>query len=656
MLKGLNSMTLLSGKPITSNKYLLLSIALLISITISCNRNKSSENKDIQQINEWYQLLTTYTPADGDTVLLYANLIDSAAQHLPNVYKAMALIGKGRVHSGNKPELSLKHYQHAIELLENSRADSLKARAYNGVGVYYLKKSDYANALTHFFKALKLFEKANNVKGMGGVLANIGEVYQVKNDVPAAKKYIVQAMEITKKANDMHSYLNAAQTLANIYGMNNQFDSAITIDRMGIEQAEKMGSSKLISSFYNNLGNCYMYSNRPDSARYYFLQCIQLDSASGILHYMVDNYLTLGQLSLKQHQLPEAENFFLKAIHLSDSIKENQLKLHAWKALGQLYSNQKNFIKANAAKDSAANIKDRIINEKSENKIAELRELYETEKKEQTIALQQVKLSRQKLMLTGGVVLLASLILSGWLLYRRYKIKKEKELQEAILRQREKATLEILQVEDQERRRIAAELHDGVGQVMLAAWMNLQALEPEMATLQPQQQQSLSKAIAMVGEGCKEVREVSHSMMPGALMNKGLQGALKDFTKQIDRKIIAINLHHEGLDKPLNEITESILYRVIQECVNNTIKHAQATELDISLHHNQEGTSVLLEDNGNGFDVKKIFNDNQHAGLGLQNIKTRVEFLNGKVEWDSSPGNGTVVTIFIPANEKHAKD
>lgn len=628
------------------------STLLLVLSLLCCNHSSLKNDPRIDQVNQWYHLQSSYSQISSDSVIKYATLIDSVSKELPNVYKAMSLVGKGRYHSSNKPDLSFKLYEQALELLKGSGADSIEARAYNGLGVRFIKKSDYSNALDNYFKALRLFEKANDTKGMGGVLANIGEVYQVKNDIPSAKKYILRSMDICKKANDIPSYLDAAQTLANIYGMNNQFDSAIAIDRMGIAAADTLGSLKLKSSFYNNLGNCYMYSNRPDSARYYFTECIKLDSATGILHYMADNYLTLGQLSLRQKQLNEAEQYFWKAINLSDSIKENQIKIHAWKALGSLYMQKNELTKAIVAKDSSSNIKDRIINEKSENKIAELRELYETEKKEQTIALQQVKLSRQKLLLIGSIVLLASLVLSGWLLYRRYKTKKEKELQATIMHQREKATLDILQAEDQERRRIAAELHDGVGQVMLAAWMNLQAIEPQMQSLEPSQQQALSKAIAMVGEGCKEVREVSHSMMPNALLNKGLVGAVRDFTQQIDSSVLSIHLHTEGLDEPIDDMVETILYRVIQESVNNTIKHSGANELDISIHNTNEGISLLIEDNGKGFDINKI-NQNDD-GLGLQNIKRRIAFLHGTAEWDSSPGNGTVVTIFIPAKDQHA--
>ena len=626
-----------------------------ITVLYSCNPAPTGDDGTIKKVNDWYSQQNHYALLNReDSILHYALLIDSAAKNLPVAYQAMAVIGKARYNVGKKIKLSTKLYEQSLTMLANTQADSLIGRAYNGLGVCFIKMSDYSNALQYYFKALRLFEKINDTKGIGGVLANIGEVYQVKNDLSSAKKYILRSMEVNKANNYIVSYLDAAQTLANIYGMNNQFDSALAIDKIGIAAADSMGSKRIKSSFYNNMGNCYMYSNRPDSARYYFLQCVQLDAAAGNHPLMVDNYLTLGQLSLQQNLLADGEMYFKKAITMADSIQQLHMVANAWKGLAAVYRQQLKLDEAIIAKDSATAIKDRIINEKSENKIAELQELYETEKKEQTIALQQSKLSKQHLLLVGSAVLLASTLFSAWLMYRRYTIKKEKELQASLMQQREKATVDILQAEDKERRRISAELHDGVGQVMIAAWMNLQVLESQMSALDLSQQQLLAKATLMVGEGCKEVREVSHSMMPNALLNKGLIGAIRDFTHQIDSKVIAINLHTEGLDEPLEDMVETILYRVIQESVNNTIRHANANQLDISIHNNPEGISLLIEDNGKGFDTNNMAsNETKNEGLGLQNIKSRIAFLNGTVQWDSSEGNGTLVSIYIPAkNEK----
>lgn len=619
------------------------------AVLFSC-RSKNKETHTAH-IDGWYAKQKEFVNVNNDSVLYYANLIEKNSASLPVEYSVMASIGKAIYSSYQSPELSLKIYKHSLEVLGNSKADTLRARIYNGMGVCSKKMADYPGALDYLLKSLRIFEKAGDKMSAANVLSNIGEVYQLKDDLPTAKQYVQQAMKIKKESGNMAHYLTSAQTLANIYGMSNQFDSALAIDNMGLYFSDSLQSTTLTSIFYNNKGNCYMFMGRYDSAQYFFNRCIQLDSANGNILYMVDNYLTLGSLEEMQKKYASAEKYFRYAIKLADSVKNNQMKAQGWKQLANVLTGQNKLADAVIAKDSAAIIKDRIINEKSEARIAELKEIYEADKKEQTISLQQQKLNNQRLIITAGIIVFVLLALLSWLFYRRYKLKKEKELQQTILRQREEATINILTAEENERKRIAADLHDGVGQLMTAAWLNLQVLEKNDAS--PEQKELLTKTTLLVGESCKEVRQVSHNMMPNALLKKGLVNAIREFTQQIDKSVIAINLQTEGLDKELNSITETILYRVIQECVNNTIKHAAATELDISIQNSNEGIDVLIEDNGKGFNVN--FTSVEKDGLGLQNIRSRISFLKGTVQWDSSPGNGTVVAIHLPPQENEGR-
>lgn len=229
--------------------------------------------------------------------------------------------------------------------------------------------------------------------------------------------------------------------------------------------------------------------------------------------------------------------------------------------------------------------------------------------------------------------------------YRRYKLKKEKELQLEIFKQQELSTKAILEAEENERKRIASDLHDGVGQIMSAAKMNLSAMGSEIPFTNEEQKRTFEKVLNLVDEGCKEVRSVSHNMMPNALVKAGLASAVREFINQIDARIIKTDLYTEGLNERIDSNIETVLYRVIQECVNNVIKHAKANHLDISLIKDTDGIAVTIEDNGKGFDSN---NKNNFDGIGLKNIQTRVEYLKGTVEWNSALGKGTLVAIHIP--------
>ena len=199
--------------------------------------------------------------------------------------------------------------------------------------------------------------------------------------------------------------------------------------------------------------------------------------------------------------------------------------------------------------------------------------------------------------------------------------------------------------EENERKRIASDLHDGVGQTMSAARMNLSALSHSINLETDEQKNNFDKIKLLIDESCNEVRTVSHNMMPGSLAKKGLAQAVKEFTDKINQQVLQINFHSDGFDKSTDVNNETVLYRIIQECVNNVLKHAQAKTLDISLIKDKDGISISIEDNGKGFNINLM---NANEGIGLKNIKARVAFLKGIVEWQSSPGRGTLVAIHVP--------
>jgi len=259
--------------------------------------------------------------------------------------------------------------------------------------------------------------------------------------------------------------------------------------------------------------------------------------------------------------------------------------------------------------------------------------------------INQLEVSKKNNLIIIVLTSMAFILMSAYLIYRRNKLKQEQDYHQVLLMQQEKATVDIIAAEEKERKRIASDLHDGVGQLMSAAWMNLQALTSQVAGMNDEDALLIQKSLALIDESCKEVRQVSHNMMPNALLMKGLVNAVREFIGQIDHRSLNINLTAEGIDFPLPSHVETVLYRVIQESVNNVIKHAKASELDISILRSNDGIDVMIEDNGLGFD---IFNLPINHGIGLENIRSRIKFLKGTVEWNSGVGKGTLVSIFIP--------
>lgn len=263
--------------------------------------------------------------------------------------------------------------------------------------------------------------------------------------------------------------------------------------------------------------------------------------------------------------------------------------------------------------------------------------------KENTI--QKLTISKNRIYIAVALILLFAGLGFAYLLYNRYKIKQNIKLQQEVMRQQEIATEAVIEAEENERKRIARDLHDGVGQMMSAAKMNLSLLN-NYTGMDSAEKTAYEKAMALVDESCKEVRSISHNMMPNALIKTGLASAVRAFIEQIESPSLKVQLYTEGLNETLNKNTETVLYRVLQECVNNVIKHAAASNLDIALIKDETGINATIEDNGKGFDTS---DKNKFTGIGLDNMQKRINFLKGQIEWNSKPGNGTLVAIHIPA-------
>jgi signal transduction histidine kinase len=277
--------------------------------------------------------------------------------------------------------------------------------------------------------------------------------------------------------------------------------------------------------------------------------------------------------------------------------------------------------------------------------LAEMQTKYETEKSDRLIEQQQNRIKFQNYLFVGiaGLVILVSLLLFS--VYKRNKLRQETAMKTQLMKQQEAAVKAVMEAEENERQRIAKDLHDGLGQMMSAAKMNLSAFESEIHFANAEQKNSFAKIITLLDESCKEVRTVSHIMMPNALLKNNLGTAIHEFADKISSKSLQVHVSAEGLDERVDSNIEIVLYRVIQECVNNVIKHSGATTLDISLIRDKDGISGTIEDNGKGFDIT---DKEQFEGIGLKNIITRIEYLKGTVDFDSAPGRGTVVALHVP--------
>ena len=544
---------------------------------------------------------------DFDSNLLFARKGLAIATRLKAVEKAGILydgIGWAHYFKGNYDSAAYYYYKSA-DILKTIAAVKPLAETYNDLAKLYRKTGEYRRALDFYEKAMNIYIALDDDDNVSTIYNESGVVYEYQNNYEAALNNYRKALGLKKKLKDSTGIAYALSFIAGVYNLQKKYTDAETFSLRALAIRQQLKDSFTIALSYSDLGDIYQASGNYNKAKASYT----------------------------------ASNDYIRTMHYPDFLSSNL------KQLSDIAYKQNDFKTAFDYYRQYTTLKDSVYRLESAKQVDELSAKYETAEKEETIQRQKFQISKRNYYIAGisGLLLLGGLL--GYSSYRRYRLKQQAKLHAEITRQQDMATKAIISAEETERKRIAGDLHDGIGQMMSAARMNLSSIENEIIFTSAEQRNRFDKVVALIDDSCSEVRQVSHNMMPNALLKSGLALAIREFIDKIDRRVIQISLHAEGLNEKIDSNIETVLYRVIQECVNNVIKHAGANRLDISLIKDSDGINAIIEDNGKGFDTGNLSN---FEGIGIKNVQSRITYLKGTVEWDSMPGRGTVAAIYVP--------
>jgi signal transduction histidine kinase len=213
-----------------------------------------------------------------------------------------------------------------------------------------------------------------------------------------------------------------------------------------------------------------------------------------------------------------------------------------------------------------------------------------------------------------------------------------------LLAKKNEVNLAIILGEERERRRIAQELHDGLGSTLATLKLNAESLNLESKDLNATEWKAYHGLLELVDYACVSLRDISHNMLPAGIEHFGLEATLQsDIAKIKKHKGLQINFETFGIDTIQHKEIELHVYRIVLELLNNVIKHAQASQVNIQLMKHDATISLIVEDNGIGFNPEKTI----LSGIGIISVKSRVEALSGKMQIDSTKQKGTSITIEI---------
>ena len=556
-------------------------------------------------------------------------------------------------YSGGNYSEAMLYLDTAMNYLEQSthpNTDFKKAQVYGQMASVYKQLNDYQKSIEYYLLCNSIYEKLNKPSSMLIELVNTSVLYKEMLDYKKQEAYARKALAIartTQAGPDLfRGYTYVGYALSE-EGRNQEaklyLDSAIRFYKM-----EETGEVETPIAFHMISGEVYFQLNQPDSSYQEFKKAYELGVQNMHVYSQYQSLLQMGNVRRKQKRFNEAEKDLLQAY---DGIKKTgELAQYnvALEYLSNLYEDWGDTGKALTYYKEFKTTSDSVVSEKNKELATSLEKKYESEKKEATIKLQQSKLANRKRLnyILGGTAV--ALIIISLLSYRTYYQKQKLQQQRISELETEKklsATEAVLRGEEQERARLAKDLHDGLSGMLSGVKYSLQDMKVKGNLIMTEEnQQAFERSIDMLDSSINEMRRVAHNMMPEVLVRYGLDAALKDYTAEINKSgIIKVVYQSMGIEqKEIDRSSAIAVYRIIQELLNNVIKHAQATEVLVQLFGENGKLVMNVEDNGKGFDVKL---SQEKGGMGWKNIRSRVELLKGSVDIQSSPGSGTSVNL-----------
>ena len=548
---------------------------------------------------------------------------------------------------------SLLAYKRSALLYGQSNYPLDQAKILVNTSMNFNKIGMYDSAIDYALRSNRAFQELGDSKGVGVSYNIVGQVFFNTGNYLKAKEYFLKYVENANERSDVVEQASGYINLGAAYRTLKNFDSAYYYQVKAIDFAKQVGNKYSIGNAYQNVGSALKSLKRYEEAIQYYDSALtlyrDLDYDDGAL-LTAEN---LGMLYLELKEYQKAETYFVEAMDWAEMLKLPRRKMEIALYLSIIYRTQEKYKEAYPYLADYVALSDSILNIDKQATIEELNTQFETEKKEQEIvllnrenALKEASLERNTFLIAGLVLLVIVLILAFILIRNRTAQQHKQVLQEQKIRMRETQMQAVIDSQEQERKRFATDLHDGMGQLISALQLNIQSMKAAGDDLE-KRDTLYGNSSQLLKDVHKEIRNIAFNLMPQTLVKEGLEAAIKELTRKINQTD-GITLHPTFTDfnGRLKEVQEVSIYRIIQELLSNIMKYSQAKNVYIGLTGYDDEVVVSIEDDGIGYDLDAFKNS---EGNGWRNISSRISLVKGFIEINTRPGGkGSSVMMEIP--------
>lgn len=464
----------------------------------------------------------------------------------------------------------------------------------------------------------------------------LGSSYFQMNDFSRAKEFFQKSKSAALKYKKYSDTIEINSEIGLCLVGEGQLESGFEILIQNLKSAQKTGNEEIICTTLDNLSNAYYeVGDYENSLKYQEQILLYPKIVNESLHNKAAIHQHLATINIKLKRWSVAQKYTDLANQYALALGSNYWLFDVYKDQAEIYEATGQYRKALSFFQQYTVLKDSVYKHDYDTKMSTVANLYELENKEYQIVkltsaqnLANVKIQRLYLFLVVLALLFG--LIGIYYLYR--KSRAQKDLQQKI-------AFQLLHAQEEERQRIAKELHDSVGQNIL--FIKNQIISDTSGA-------DLSKLKKSADDALAELRNISKNLYPNQLEKYGLIAAVETLAEEINSHSgIFVSSDMEGIDAILNKNVKINFYRIIQEFVNNTIKHADATAIRITAQQINDTIELIVQDNGKGFD-KSEMERNAHKSFGLLNMEERIRMLKGKCTIETAPGKGTKSIFTIP--------
>ncbi len=554
------------------------------------------------------------------------------------------------------PEKAYFYYLYSLGIYKKISDSAGMANSLNGLGATLIRQAKYDSAIYYLLDYLRICKLLNDKQGLGKGYINIGLAYSDLGMYNKAIEYLSESIVINKAYNNRRYLSYAYNNLGAIAYNKKEYDDALNYYQKGLEIDELMENLAGIATRNNNIGNIYLEKTDYASAFSHYAKALEIYNQIGQKDGLIAAYKNQGWTYHLLGNYSQALIIYDSCLVLSRKYNLPYRTTEIYWNIFTTYEKMGNYKQAFEYLGKYYSLNDSIFNIEKEETIANLTLKYEKEKDQARILVLEnenlekdldlkTRTNQRNIYLATGSGLF--LIVSFFFIFYRHKSRKDSIIADQKIKQLEEekkllAARSIVEGQEEERKRIAKELHDGLGVLLSTAKMQFTTIKDKS----PENRPLIEKATKLLEQATGDVRKISHNMMPGLLTKFGLFEAVEDLFEQLDEtEGLNAGVNITGEARRLPENTEIMLYRVIQEMVNNTLKHAKATNISINMNIQPDVLNVQYADDGKGFNVEEKI---ESKSIGMNSIQSRIKFLEGDVTAESKPNKGVSYFIQIP--------